>query len=139
MIETLKPLPKVVKNLEKRSRAQLKLQGLHRGRLCGLQNLVDDQHLLWSQVHHLGLVEKLSQLTKQKKDARDKIKAARKIVHAEVLDTPTGDNSTLVNQVANGTYIRFAMDNDCAGDFGFHLGGDDHCADQDHARHAPQD
>ena len=100
MIETLKPLPKVVKNLEKRSRAQLKLQGLHRGRLCGLQNLVDDQHLLWSQVHHLGLVEKLSQLTKQKKDARDKIKAARKIVHAEVLDTPTGDNSTLVNQVA---------------------------------------
>ena len=37
---------------------------------------------------------------KQNKDAREKIKAVRKIVHAEMLDTPTRENSTLVNQVA---------------------------------------
>lgn len=34
---------------------------------------------------------------KQKKLAREKIKAMRKIVHAEVLETPTTENSTLVN------------------------------------------
>ena len=35
--------------------------------------------------------------------------------------------------------IQFAMDNNYVGDPGLHLGGDDHCAYQDHACHAPED
>lgn len=46
----------------------------------------------------LGLAE--FEEEKQKKLAREKVKAVRKIVHAEMLDTPTRENSTLVNQVA---------------------------------------
>ena len=56
--------------------------------LCGFQNDWGD----------LGVAE--FEEEKYKKDAREKIKAVRKIVHAEVLDTPTRENSTLVNQVA---------------------------------------
>ena len=56
--------------------------------LCGFQNDWGD----------LGVAE--FEEEKQKKNAREKIKAVRKIVHAEVLDTPTRENSTLVNQVA---------------------------------------
>ena len=37
---------------------------------------------------------------KQKKNALEKIKAVRKIVHSEVLETPTRENNTLENQVA---------------------------------------
>lgn len=95
---------------------------------------------------------------KQKKLAREKIKAMRKIVHAEVLETPTTENSTLVNTAewrrslepsaseqrsmlgGYGAFsIKYAMDHNHVGHPGFHLGGDNHHPSEDHAHHACED